>query len=165
MKKRRVGNRGFSLIELIVVVAIMALVTTFFTIGVSLLTTKAVDQCAKKIQIALESNRNTTMGKLEANISFYVDAKGNVYAKKHIINTNDEIIKISDNSVKVTYTVGGASTPLSATPLVITFDRASGALKAQPGGGFVSELTVTNVKGSKTLHVKIDKLTGRVTVE
>ena len=52
---KKINNKGFSLVELMVVIGIMAIVASIFTYGFSLISDKQVDQCAKKIQMALEN--------------------------------------------------------------------------------------------------------------
>lgn len=168
--RKNLGNQGFSLIELIVVVTIIVIATAAFTIGISAVTNKSVVQCAKKLQIALESNRTTTMGKKSASVSFYLDSDGNVYAKETVNGVAENAVQIGNNSVVVTYVLGSGTTAenknLNTTAFAIEFERASGSLKPDTTSGkYVSEFIVTNTSGSKTLHVKIDKLTGRVSVE
>lgn len=170
-KTRRLDNQGLSLVEMIIVVAIIAVVTGVFSMGYSLISTKQVDQCARKIQIALESSRTTTMGKLSADLSFYT-WDGKIVVNKNIYNSagiDTTVVELGGKDIKVQYVVtdGAASTTydLSSSALVVEFDRASGSLKALPTGRFLSEFIVSNTSGTKTLHVKIDKLTGRVTVD
>ncbi len=167
-KTKRLDNQGFSLIELMIVVAIIIVVTGAFAIGYSLISTKAVDQCAKKMQISIEGTRNTTMGKLSASVSFYTSG-GKIMVDKEI-NGEHNISEIGGKDVVVKYvlTDGVSADPatlLTSTHLTMSFNRASGSLLPYSGSKYVGEFIVSNKKGSKTLHIKIDKLTGRVTVE
>jgi len=169
--RKRLDNKGFTLVEMLVVVAIIAVVTGIFTLGFSLISTKHVDQCAKKIQMSLESCRTTTMGKLDAYLHFYT-YDGKIIVSKNIVTatgTNSTVSELGGNNLSVKYVVtDGASSSehtLGSTALEIKFDRASGSLKPYSGSSYISEFIVTNTSGTKTLHVKIDKLTGRVTVE
>ena len=168
-KTKKLKNQGFSLIELIVVIAIIAILTSIFTMGVSVLTNKAVQQCAKKIQVGLESIRTKTMGKESASISFYIDNKGNVYLQETINGVPNSAVQIGTAETKVSYVKGteptATPTYLTTTALVIQFDRSSGSMKPQGDGKYVSKFIVENSNGNKVLHVKIDKLTGKVSVE
>lgn len=170
-KMKRLDDRGFTLVEMLVVVAIIAVVTGIFTFGFSLISTKNVDQCAKKIQMSLESCRTTTMGKLDAGL-FFSTNDGKIVARKDIVTasaTNSTVSELGGRNVKVQYVLtDGADSvtrDLATTSVEIKFDRTSGSLKPSEGSKYVSEFIVTNTSGTKTLHVKIDKLTGRVTVE
>ena len=156
------GNNGFSLVELLVVVAIIAIFGFFAFTGISLVTSRPADECAKKIQIALEGNRNTTMGKFSASITFSADDDG-VYVEEIINGTSEGVVKIGQSGVDVTYKLNGTSTSLSAAPSTISFDRADGSLNAQVDGSYLQSFEVS--RGERKLTVTIDKLTGRVDVE
>ena len=55
-------NRGLSLVEVVIVLAIMAVLGTVVSVGVNLVTRKPADQCASRLQTVLQNNRMTTMG-------------------------------------------------------------------------------------------------------
>ncbi len=169
-KTKRLGNQGFSLVELIVVVAIIALIVGVFSIGYSVVGNKSVEQCAKRIETVLENCRNTTMGKLTCSVSFYI-SDGKLMVDKEV-NGEHTYSELSGKDVTVQYLYwdhgvhGPADMP--ATPITITFNRASGSLEKQPVGGptgreYVTGFRVSN--GNNTLEISVDKLTGRVTVE
>ncbi len=170
-KTKRLGNQGFSLVELIIIVAIMAVLVGIFTMGYSVISSKSVDQCAKRMEAVLENCRNTTMGKLTCSVSFYVSVDKIMVDKE--VNGEHTYSEIGGKDIQVKYIYynesGGGSageSVLSTTPIKITFNRASGSLEKQPAGAGVDYVTgfqVTN--GNKTLTVSIDKLTGRVTIE
>lgn len=171
MKKRKIGNQGFSLVELVIVVAIMVIIGGFAVAGISILTSRPVDECAKKIQIALEGGRNTTMGKLSATISFYTDGDGNVYVEEIIDGKLPGYVKqIGQDVVKVHYKNSAGHTELlGTTKLTMQFDRASGSLKPQSDGKYIVSFIVSRgtsgSPGYREITVNIDKLTGRVTVQ
>ncbi len=171
MKMKKSGNQGFSLVEVMVVMAIIVIVGGFALAGLSIVTSRPVDECAKKIQIALEGSRNTTMGKLSASISFYTDADGNVYVEEIIDGGTPYVKKIGQDSVDVQYVKDdGTSSTLTTTRLTIEFDRASGSLKPQAADGkYISSFVVSRGSvgdsGYRQITVSIDKLTGRVSVQ
>ncbi len=169
--KMKKNNKGFSLVELVIVVAIIVVIGGFAFTGMAILSSKPVDECAKKIQVALEGNRNTTMGKLSASISFYRDSNGDIYVEE-VIDGATPYVKQIGSDVDVTYkdAAGNSySLPVSPSKLTMSFDRASGSLKPLSGGSYVSEFVVSrgtpSERGFRQLTVKIDKLTGRVSVE
>lgn len=168
-KMSKMEDKGFSLVELIIVVAIIAVLGGVALTGMSLLTNKAVDECAKKIQIALEGNRSTTMGKYSGYLEFTADSNG-VYVEEFINGASEGKIQIGQSGVSVTVSsqkVGEATaidTTLSATPFKVEFDRADGSLKKQA----VIDAYVTSFKisrGDREIIVTVDKLTGRVDLE
>lgn len=169
--KIKKNNQGFSLVELVIVVAIIVIIGGFAFTGMAILSSKPVDECAKKIQVALEGNRNTTMGKLSASISFYRDSNGDIFSEEIIDGSTPYVKQIGDD-VNVEYLdmSGNAYTlPIYPNKLTINFDRASGSLKPQADGTYVVQFVVSRGssgdRGYKKLTVSVDKLTGRVSVE
>lgn len=163
MKKLgEINNKGFSLVELVIVMAIIVILGGVAFSGLTLLMSRPVDECAKKMQLALEGNRNTTMGKFSASIEFYTAGDGSIWVREYIDGVSSEK-QIGQNAVKVKYKLqGGGEYTLGTTPFVVEFDRASGSLK--PGAiGTLKSFTVS--RGDRSLTVSIDALTGRVDVE
>lgn len=158
----KIGNKGFSLVELLVVVALFTILASIAATGITLATSRPADECAKKIQVALEGNRNTTMGKFSASITFSADSEG-VYIEEIINGISEGKVKIGQSGVNVVYKLSGTETSLSAAPLMISFDRADGSLNAQVDGTYLESFEVS--RGERKLTVTIDKLTGRVDVK
>jgi len=162
MKKMvKIDNKGLSLVELLIVVAILAVLGGVALTGMSLLTSRPVDECAKKIQIALEGSRNTTMGKYSGYVEFTADSNG-VFVQEYINGVaNGDKIRIGQSGVSVTAATTTDSKTFDSTAYRVEFKRADGSLKA-PTDGPIS-FTVTN--GSRTIIVTVDKMTGRVDLE
>ncbi len=158
------------MVEVIIVLAITVVVSGMFFIGISFVNSKPVDECAQKLQIALENNRVTTMGKLNASICITKDAKGYIVVKE-TVDGNIRETRVGEQSVTVGYTIEGETTEksLPSGGLVISFNRGSGSLNKlnMPGsaddGKYVSMINIS--RGEKKLNVKIDKITGRISVE
>lgn len=161
MEKRvKIDNKGLTLVEILIVVAILAILGGVALTGMSLLTSRPVDECAKKIQIALEGSRNTTMGKYSGYVEFTADSNG-VYVEKYINGSSDGKIRIGQSGVSVTATTPSVNVTFGASPFKVEFDRADGSL-VTPTDGPIS-FTVAN--GSRSVTVTVDKLTGRVDLE
>jgi len=167
-KMTKICNKGFSLVELVIVVAIVAVLGAVALTGMSLLTSKPVDECAKKIQIALEGNRSTTMGKYSGYLEFTADTDG-IYVEEYINGASQGRIKIGQSGVSVmvdSRIMGDATTytsSLSSLPLKVEFNRADGSLKTQAGVGYVTTFRIS--RGSRAINVTVDRLTGRVDLE
>ena len=165
---KKMNNKGFSLMELMVVIGIMTILASIFTVGFSLVSNKQVDECAKKIQLTLENARTTSMGKKSMSLKFE-ESNGRIYVTKTINGTAGTKIELGDGALTVKYTTMDASGNTDEKDLdsaaldSVVFNRASGALKPLTGDVYLQYITITNNR--KTVKVKIDKLTGRVSIE
>lgn len=168
-KMSKIGNRGFSLVELVVVMAIIVIIGGAAFTGLKLLTSRPVDECAKKLQIALEGNRNTTMGKYSSSLVFTEDANG-VWLEEFINSVSQGKTQIGQSGVNVKYTTqeNGAGTistyDLSTSPIQISFNRANGSLNHQGDNKTYVTSFIVSRGDARTLTVTIDRLTGRVEV-
>lgn len=158
------NNGGLSLIELMIVITLMAIVGAMGIMGLGLITNRPAEQCARQMQVSIERIRNTTMGKKEASLTFSVGADGTIMMQEKVDGGTSAPVSVGNSGVTVDYIVGGVTYHLIERPLVIAFDRGSGALIADdPTAGtlvYCSQIIVS--KGSKTLTIDIDRLTGKV---
>ena len=164
-KMKNIGNQGFSLVELVVVMAIIIVLGSAVVYGLTFLASKPVEECARKVEVALQGNRNTTMGKLSSSISFYTEGDKIVVLEQ--IDTSSKTTIIG-NGVEVYYTYKSNPTNRialgnSASPLKVEFERSSGSLKPQAGTTDYLQSIIVK-RGSKELTVNIERLTGRVTI-
>lgn len=167
MEKKKLNDDGFSLVEMIIVVVLTAVVGGFMFMGIRVLNSRPVDECARKLQMCLQNNRNTTMGKLEANIKIYTD-DGYITVLESI-DGNDKKTIAGEKSVKVYAKVTGEANPvlLDTTGFTMSFDRSSGALKQIVGGTYDGEYVEKFIveRGSKKMEVVIEQITGKVAIK
>lgn len=174
----RKDNRGLSLVELIIVMAIMAVLTGAVSIGVSLVTNKAVDKCATQLKASIQSARVTTMGKFQTYLEIYMTGDGlcinEVVTTVNTDGTKTESTKqviTGDSSITVRYQLNDGSWQTlgdASNSLKLEFDRSSGALKPFPtGGAFAGKycVAIEISKGSRIKTLKLAYLTGKVTME
>ena len=166
------NNKGFSLIELIVVIAIMSILAAIVTLGVGTISGSKVKECAKGIEAVLNKARVSSMGKDQVTAQLYIGDDGAYY-----MDLTTEINGSSDTQTK---RVGRSELVLMYSykddysdpqvlkkqgKLNISFDRSSGELKADESGNYCQRIWVQNKKGSVVWTITIYKETGTVEVE
>jgi len=159
----KLNNKGLSLLELIVVIAIMAVIGTASYLATSVATDKHVSSCANKISASIEQTRSITLGKRSGYILIWQDPGNDVFCQMYVDGKkygNEASIGHSGLTVTVNYT-DGTNAVLSSlgasNPVMIEFSRSNGGVISSPA---VSSFTVTNTR--MTWTVKIDTYTGRV---
>lgn len=174
MKK---DNRGLSMVEMIIVVAILVTVTGTVFLGIGFVTGKPAEKCANKLLSLMQRNRITTMGKLEARLEIYI--KDDCLCVKEVVQTDGEAgpkvteNKIGEAGVVVTYRLVGESTYRTlgdeSSPLIISYDRSSGAFRdlslmgSSWAGRYCEEIKIE--KANKVKILKLVTRTGKITME
>lgn len=164
MKK---NNKGFSLVELIVVIAIMAVLMAAIITYIGTLGTAQAKKCANGIVTGFSQTKVCAMSRSSASMVVYSNDDGVFLLTKQ--GSNERIEKIGSTGAVVEYrTVRDASsfTPVgnsAATGVKIEFDRASGACKKMVSGNYCYGFKITC--GKTTYIVNIEPLTGRATIQ
>ena len=128
------NNGGFSLVELIVVIAISVVLIGAATISIRSVMGVEVKQCARNIESIINKTRVTTMGKDSAVLEIYKDASDGAYYYKTTINgTVSAPSKVGKSRIDVYYSMKddySDKTQLnSSDKIMLQFDRSSGAQK------------------------------------
>lgn len=185
MKKK--DNRGMSLVEIVLVIALMMVIAGITSYGISLISSKPVEECARKVEIALNQNRTNSMGKKVAYVEFYVTSDGvavrecsQSVRESDVREGNEVIIGAADVNLRFVYknaggadvnAEGGTGTPpgtlLGTEHIKVSFKRDNGALIENEHGLVLDRIEVYkgSTGGGHVKKVKIDKLTGKVTLE
>ena len=158
-------NKGFSLIELIVVMAILAIVGVGSVIGFNMINGRPADQCARSLKMALTNHRLSTMGKENAILRIYMESDGSVWVYERLETTNaSETVetrnKICSRGVEVVIhkNDGTEETLTSASPgISISFNRHNGSFNL---GQDISFLHIS--KASHSYRLVFYNLTGKV---
>lgn len=175
MKKFLKDKSGISLIELVVVIAIMSVLVGAIGLGVGLSSTKPATQCAKKLQMAIQKTRVDTMGKKNGRLVVKLEADGTISMTEEL-NYGTGTAKIDGpvtvGSKGVSIETGSPGSPLTATGFVVEFYRGDGKLYVCTSNySGISEATrydalpIVVTKGNRSYSIDIDSLTGRVTLE
>ena len=173
--KIHTDNKGYSLVELLIVLAIIAAVTITVIFSISMIFSANAKTCAHAMERAIADCKVTTMGKADAYLEIYRDTDGNVYSKMYVYEngaaapTPMEAEKLGGSKVFVGYLPEGAAVDATPTELVaggtavrVHFDRASGSFDATD---YANCATFDIQGGSKHYQLKMVRLTGKVSVE
>ncbi len=168
---REKSNSGISLVELVIVIAIMTVLIGAVSIGIGMVSTKPATQCASNIQICLNRCRTHTMGKTKGLVGFYVDSEGVWmveklgYSNTNLSDSTDCLAgdytktKIGKKGVTISKDEAGSDVPSLSVPLMFYFKRSDGSLDDS------SENCVYITKGKKKYKVTVQKLTGKVELD
>lgn len=138
------GNQGFSLVELIIVVAIMAILAGGLALSLSVVSNRKVSKCADEIAATIERAKVLTLGKAQNDVECiisYDSTEGAYYAV--IIQGGTEVSnrKVGESPITVTvyfdndettgYTLdkitGDSPAADASAGLHLLFNRSSGA--------------------------------------
>lgn len=163
------NNKGYSLVEIMIVLAILAVLATVGITGLGYIWGTNVRSCANELKTAIGKTRITTMGKDEATIRIYQDSTDGAYYKQEIVDgVGERPIKVGKAILTLTYTMVdgtgtliGTGTISGSDELAIAFDRSSGAQReATAGAGMCSEIDVSF--GSRHSIITLVPATGKV---
>lgn len=162
--------KGYSLVELVTVIAIMAVLTGLITISVSAVSGFKATECAKNIESQLNKARVDTMANSSMVLRFFKGADEAYYVEitsTDGLGTTKTVTElVGKKSVSVTYSVNeDGSSPqalVAGNDFKISFNRSSGALAATETG-LVQVISVT--QGHRTVVIRIYPETGKVSVE
>ncbi len=154
------------MIELIIVIAIIAIIMSTVFYSIVLVFSANAKSCANNIQRSIGDCKVTTMGKADAYMELYRDSDGTVYTQMHITEsdgsvTDEERQKVGTNKVDVGYIPkGGTETPLApGDSIEIHFDRSNGGFKEDGSGNIYEEIYVRG--GNRDYSITMTELTGK----
>jgi prepilin-type N-terminal cleavage/methylation domain-containing protein len=165
------SNAGYSLVELIIVVAIIAVVATMLMFSISMIFSANAKACANAMQSAISDCKVTTMGKSDAYLKIYRGSDDNIYAQMYVeengVTTEQEPQKLGGKRVTVTCIPEGAGTSgteltAGAASVKIRFNRASGSFA---DAEYANCAGFDIQGGSRHYKLSLTKLTGKVSLE
>lgn len=150
---------GYSIVELIIVVAIIAVVIAAAGYSIAMIFSANAKACANDLQRAFTDCKVTTMGKAEAYLELY-GQDGCVYSRMTVDGRAGEPQKVGTNRVSVTCEKDGAEKKnISGGDLIkIEYDRSTGSF----ADAVMDELdTIVIAGGGRTYALKLIRLTGK----
>lgn len=169
MKK---DNKGTSLLELIFVMAILAVLSCSIGLGIGLISGRPADECAGKLKSMMQNNRITAMGKYEAWLEIFATPNGGVMVREIINGSAKPYETLVKKGVTVQYKVDNDATyrPLGGIldPLIISYNRSSGAfhdlsrMDVSLTGKYCTEIIIS--KGNTEKVLKLSYLTGKISL-
>ena len=171
------NNKGYSLLEAIVIIAILGVLTGFMATSSGLFDGRRVKACADSVSSLLDKVRLANLGKDEVTLSIYKDTDQAIKAKivTKIVSRNDSMTEkitektfiedVSDDNVEMSYSTdisGSAENPAGAAGMVFNFNRNTGAIKDTSPNGIQC---IILRKGNAEKKIKIYAATGKIIVE
>lgn len=157
----RQDQKGFSLVELIVVIAIMAIVTTVGLTSFSLVTGQQVKSCTANIEGYIGQTRMQALSRDSGSLMLEVLDNG-VFATL----SSGENVKVGSSGITISYSSddGSEVTLGEGDTLSLSFDRSSGAFSPlAETGAYCTEI---RVQGSgRLMRIVLIPRTGKFYVE
>ncbi len=162
MKKQ--DNRGFSLVELIIVIAIMGIIIVMLAGSLNYIGNSQARSLANSIKTAVGQTRIQTMGKYETYLYIYKGSDGKYYREtwkkagadapvrenREMIGKNKPIVKYYVDGDASAHTIDGGA----GHALFITFDRSNGKeiVKSNPLPAGSTDTDGNAVSGMSTVR-------------
>lgn len=153
-------NSGYTLVELIVVIAIMAVMAGSSVIAFASLRTYRAKTAKDEICNSLKETRTQAMAKQTEWMEIYEDSDG-LLRIRHSYNGNDTRL---GGYLHISYTVEGAAAETEITgtnTLILTYDRATGGFEgiktsttADANGKLPNMMSGSSVVYCRTIHVQ-----------
>lgn len=177
---KKLNNRGATLIELLIVIAILGVMMGGTIVAFSVLNSGNVKEAARTTKSTLEKTRTSAMSVVADEWTFVVenvDGSIKTYANKVYTNEEDEVVtekkeeSLLGSKVTATFIAETSEVPLnSGDKLQIVFDSSSGSVTSvkvndttySPSTATVS---IRYAVGSKKNDVKVYFVSGKVEIE
>ena len=173
------NNKGYSLLEAIVIIAILGVITGFMVTSSGLLDGRRVKACADNISSLLEKVRATNLGKDEVTLTIYEEPGNGIKAKivtkvkskaeaegSLAAGTEQSVIEdVGNDNIEISYSTdisGSSPVLLGSGSLEFSFNRSSGSVKNTIPAGIKCIIVR---RGNAEKKIKIYTETGKISIE
>ena len=156
------NNKGFTLVELIVVILVLGVVSGITALSINLIGSSSARQCATQMDALISKSRVSSLSHTEKiYINLYMlDGKvvGDYYENGVRLSSKE----LSGRRVAVSCVVGGVVSNLgnSSNPLKLSFNHSTGALNPNTADGSYYCTEINVLGGSRLYTITIAPLTG-----
>ncbi len=175
-------NKGVTLIELIVVVAILGVLIGGIALSLNIVNSTDINSCTQALDSSLEKTKNECMTKAEQQYLVLYKSADPDYSGYYVGSTTETGLATYTNSPKTDRRIGGAKLQISVTldsgtvidvtsnPVFVAFDRATGAFRyivtgAPPYSTGSYPVCITVSYGAKKSIINCVQATGKHFVE
>lgn len=169
MWREKPDNRGLTLVELIITVAIITILGGIVMMSVSILSGLPARQCADEVHSSLSKARIATMGKKEAKLRI-IGENDCIYVQESIDGVDGVKNLVGKKGVAFSYTKetagaeGAEISLINGDVLEFSFNRSSGAFsEISPGSNEYYRRLIMR-KGGKEYVVELVPPTGKMSV-
>lgn len=162
------NQKGYTLIELVVVIAIMSVVISVGVTSYGLVVGQNIKGCTADVQGYIAQTRVQALSRADASLTLYTSNKG-VFVN---LSTEGRDVKIGRPSIEIKYTTVNRTTnattevELSETEkLVLRFDRSTGAFQPINGTTDTYCTSIILTSGGRIRTIKLIPQTGKYYLE
>jgi prepilin-type N-terminal cleavage/methylation domain-containing protein len=177
VKRKIFKNAGFTLLEMIVVVAIMAIGLGLVSMSVNTIFSLEMKRCVKEITSELGKEKVTAMTRAgNVYMRLYKTGDG-IHIDKYENDKRIETIDVGSAKIAITCHIGSdpTGTPLDADGIIIAFNRNNGSFKtvgqawalydeSAPGSGITGYYTKIVVRSGSSRTIVLWPDTGKFSV-
>lgn len=153
------NNKGFTLVELIVVIAIIGVVASMTSLSFSTVSSKRAERCATSVDSLISRCR---LGCISHSGNTYLiitlDSDKNIVGEYYENGVKVSTDTFPGKGTTVTYTTTAGTVSLASKPLTLSFNRATGAQNFQTDG--VSYCTAITFTSGKVYTITLVPSTG-----
>lgn len=162
------NNKGFSLVELIIVIAIISILTGVSFVGLGYLYSTNVKSTVQKLDSSLQKVQSYTTAKSNGgrDVGLVIKKKSDGFYVEYKGIAGQEDAKIGGQNLTFKYYVGGTATIIDSTQsLELNFDRSTGGLLplTNNGSDYCEKIEVS-LNGANAYTITISKVTGRTEI-
>lgn len=160
----RRNNKGFSYVELILVMAIIAIMIGLMSLTIGLVSRTNVNKAAEKLHATMNQARSTSVARGTTNGTLEISYDGSTYyyyvGDPTSADKADKKVELISAPAQIAYTVEGGTDliPVGST-FTLRYEQATGAFKAISGTDYCSTVVIYN--GDKSATIQLYPATGK----